>query len=117
MAPSTHSLSVLLYPGVPLFSLLFLTSKPFYFLQALHVCLLLPVSAGGFHIHSPHMPYSRAPVSSRWELGHASGSPGFLAATQRIPLDWLALEAMGTCDPEAHGTETVEETVLDRIPE
>ena len=92
------------------FSLLFLNSRHFCFLQALHVmhplCL---ASAGGLNIHPPHLPHSRAPLSLRWRLLHASGSLSFSATAQRTPLDCLALEAIKTCDPESHGTEVIEE--------
>lgn len=40
----------------------------------------------------------------------------FAAATQGMPLDHLALEARRACVPGSHGTVTIGETVLGRLP-
>ena len=45
-----------------------------------------------------------------------SGVPVSAAAIQGIPLNLLALVASGACIPESHGTVTMRETVLGRLP-
>lgn len=45
-----------------------------------------------------------------------SGTLVFAAATQRIPLDCLALVAREACVPGSHETVTIVETVLSRLP-
>ena len=44
------------------------------------------------------------------------GDPVFMFATQRTPLDHLALAVRGACVPGSHGTVTIGETVLGRLP-
>lgn len=47
-----------------------------------------------------------------------SGALSFVAATQMTLLNHLAMGARELAiNPESHGTETIEETVLGRLPE
>lgn len=45
-----------------------------------------------------------------------SGSPVFVATTQGMLLDYLALEAGGACIPGFFGTTAIGETILGRLP-
>lgn len=53
------------------------------------------MEAGGSHFCALPLLHSRALVSTGGELLHMSGILLFVAATQRIVLDCLALEARG----------------------
>lgn len=63
------------------------------------------------------------PASLEEELLYVSGAPVFMsgalvfaATTQRIPLDILALVARRVCIPGSHGTVTIRERVLGKLP-
>ena len=45
-----------------------------------------------------------------------SGDLIFVAATQRMPLESLALEARWACNPRSHYTITIRERVFGRLP-
>lgn len=45
-----------------------------------------------------------------------SGALVFMAATPEIPLDGLALVTRSICVPGSHGTVTIREMVLGRVP-
>ena len=74
------------------------------------------IPASGHHLGALPLLHCRASLSPGGELLHVPGAPGFIAATQGMPLDHLALWARGACDPEFHGTVTIRETVLGRLP-
>lgn len=59
--------------------------------------------ATGHQFPTLPLPY-RAPVFLRGKLLHKAGAPVFVAATHRMPLDCLALEASRACVSGFHGT-------------
>ena len=61
-------------------------------------------SEGEHYLHTLPLPCSTAPGSTREELVHLSGAPGFVGAVEGMPLDYFALVPHRACIPVSHGT-------------